>query len=90
MQICAAITEKCILNYSSVNITDNLLIILEVITPSLIITSDSEKVILTTNKLMLATEATLKVISATSKVILATEKVATTTVNLNQPLHGWS
>ena len=26
MQICAAITEKCILSYSSVNITDNLLI----------------------------------------------------------------
>ena len=30
IQICAAITEKCLLSYSSVNITDNLLIIYEV------------------------------------------------------------
>ena len=66
MQMCADITEKLILSYSSVNITDNLLIIKEVITPFLIIISDTTKMILVTNKLMSATEATLKVISATS------------------------
>ena len=65
MQICAAITDKCILSYSSVKITDNLLIIKEVITSFLIIISDTAKVILATNKLMSATEASLKVISAT-------------------------
>ena len=62
MQICAAITEKCILSYSLVNITDNLLIIYEVITSSLIMIPDTAKVTLATNKLISATEATLKVI----------------------------
>ena len=73
-QICATITEKCILSYSLVNITDNLLIINEVITSSLIMISDTAKVIFATNKLMSATEATLKVIWATSKMILSTEE----------------
>ena len=63
-QICAAITEKCTLSYNSVHITDNLLIIYEVITSSLIMISDTAKVTLATNKLMSATEATLKVIGA--------------------------
>ena len=65
MQICAAITEKCILSYSSVNVTDNLLIFWRGITFSLIIISDTGRVILATHKLMSATEATLKVIWAT-------------------------
>ena len=55
MQIFAAKTEKCTLSYNSVDITDNLLIIYEVITSSLIMISD-------TTKVTLATEATLKVI----------------------------
>ena len=80
MQICAAITEKCILSNSSVNITDNLLIFYKVITSSLII-SDTGKVILATYKLMPATETTLKVISATSKMLLATEE-NTATLNV--------
>ena len=75
IQICAAITEKCILIYSSVNITDNLLIIEEVITASLIIISDTAKVILTTDKLKSATEATVKVNWATTKVTLATNEL---------------
>ena len=67
LQICAAITEKCTLGYRSVNITDNLLIIYEVITSSLITISDTAKVTLATKKLMSATEATLKVIRSISK-----------------------
>ena len=55
MQICAAITEKCLLSYSSVNITDTLLVIQEVITSSVIIILDTAMVILATNKLMSAT-----------------------------------
>ena len=74
MQICSANNEKCILSYSSVNITDNSLIFLKVITSSLIIMSDTGKVILVTYKLMSATEATLKLISVTSKMILATKE----------------
>ena len=65
MQMCTVITEKCILSYSSVNITDNLLI-----TSSLLIISDTAKVILATNKVMPATEATLKVILTTEKLYL--------------------
>ena len=66
MQMCAVITEKCILSYNSVNITDNLLI-----TSSLLIISDTAKVILATNKVMPVTEATLKVILTTEKLYLS-------------------
>ena len=62
MKICAAITEKCTLSYSSVNITDTLLIIYEMITSFLIKIADTAKMNLATNKLISATEATLKVI----------------------------